>query len=449
MTLTDRVKGLMREFNPWWENQGVAVPSFRRRVFPLFEKFMKTRQMVAIVGLRRVGKTVLMKQSINDLLKITNKENVFYFLFDDLTAQHPEVLEELLGSFLKTIAGTGLKYVFLDEIQKVDYWQDVLKRFYDTRDDVKFVISGSASLEIKKSRESLAGRMLDIHVPVFTFREFLELQGIAVEKPALEFDSLKSFYEANLHKRQVFEAKLLDYVFKGAFPEIAFETDREIITSYIRSSVIDKIVLEDIPIVFRVKKREVLSALLEYASRETSNLFELSSVSNSIAADYQTCRSYLFFLEHSFVLDVLLNYSRSFSKQLRKSKKIHIAHPCISMAFMRLGPEVLAVSDLSGRFMETIAFQHSRLISNPVHFWRTPQKREVDLVLEQGNGELLPVEVKYSNSIQDSDAGSVVKFLDKYSGQKGVVITRDLLNEKEIRGKKILFIPMWLFLLTI
>lgn len=449
MALNDRVKRLVREFNPWWEGQTVSVPSFRRRVFPLFEKFMKTKQIVTLVGLRRVGKTVLMKQKIHDLLNVTSKENVFYFLFDDLASQNPEILEELLDFFLKTIAKDGIKYIFLDEVQKVDYWQDVLKRFYDTREDVKFVVSGSASLELKKSRESLAGRVLDVHVPVFTFREFLELQGIGVEKPELEFIALKKFYEATLHRKQVLEAKLNEYAFKGAFPEIALETDREIIASYVRNSVIDKIVLEDIPAAFKVKKRDVLSALLEYASRETSNLFELSSAANAIGAKYQTIRTYLFYLEHSFVLDVLFNYSRSFSKQLRKNKKIHIAHPCISMAFMRLSPEVLSLSDVSGKFMETIAFQHCKLISPKVHFWRTPQKQEVDLVLEGSDGGLMPVEVKYSSSIQDSDAGSVVKFLKKHSGQKGIVITRDLLSEKQIHGKTILFVPLWLFLLTV
>ncbi len=449
MALNDRVKRLVLEFNPWWDGQVVSVPSFRRRVFPLFEKFMKTKQIVTLVGLRRVGKTILMKQKILDLLTVSVKENVFYFLFDDLASQNPEVLEELLDYFLKTIAKDGMKYIFLDEVQKVDYWQDVLKRLYDTREDIKFVVSGSASLELKKSRESLAGRVLDVNVPVFTFREFLEIQDIAVEKPELEFMALKTFYDATLHRRQVFEAKLTEYVFKGAFPEIARETDSEVIASYIRNSVIDKIVLEDIPAAFKVKKRDVLAAILEYASRETSNLFELSSAANAIGAKYQTIRTYLFYLEHSFVLDVLFNYSRSFSKQLRKNKKIHIAHPCISMAFMRLGPEVLSVSEVSGKFMETIAFQHCKLISPKVHFWRTPQKQEVDVVLEQSSGELTPIEVKYSNSVQDSDAGSVVKFLKKHGGQKGIVITRDLLAEKQMHGKSILFVPLWLFLLTV
>ena len=122
---------------------------------------------VAIYGLRRVGKTILMKQIMYELKKI--KENTLYFMFDDIMAQNPDILEDIIDFYLKTIAGEGRKYIFLDEIQKVPYWQDILKRFYDMREDIKFIVSGSASLRIKKSKESLAGRIFDFYLPILTF----------------------------------------------------------------------------------------------------------------------------------------------------------------------------------------------------------------------------------------------------------------------------------------
>lgn len=439
--LSDRIKTLIRDFNPWWEGKEVAVPEYKRHIFASVKKYMKTKQIIAIVGLRRVGKTILMKQIIKE---IENKENVFYFLFDELVAQNPEVLEDVLDYYLKTIAKDGRKYVFLDEIQKVPYWQDVLKRFYDTREDIKFVLSGSASLKIKKSKESLAGRIFDFYMPILTFREFLELSGFKAEKVELEFEELKKTYEKNIHKKPFFEQMFMQYMFKGAFPEIVKEEDEEIIKNYIRSSVLEKIILEDIPAVFEVRRKDVLSSILEYCSKETSNLLDITGLAKILGVNYQTARSYIFYLKNSFVIDIVYNYSRSIAKQLRKNKKVHVAHPCITATVMRYPKDVLNIDEIAGKYVESIVFQHSKLLSERIFFWRTPQKEEVDIILDFGT--LLPVEVKFRASV--SDARSIVKFLDKYRLKNGIVVTRDLFEERKIDEKTVFLIPAWLFLLT-
>jgi len=258
-------------------------------------------------------------------------KNTFYFLFDELLAQNPEALEDVLNYYLKTIAKEGRKYIFLDEIQKVPFWQDILKRIYDTREDVKFVISGSASLQIKRSKESLAGRIYDFFMPVLTFREFLELNDLKIEKAGLDFKSLNNVYEKNIHKKPLMEELFSKYIYRGAFPELAREEDEGIIKNYIRNSVIDRIILEDIPSVFNVRKKDVMSSILEYCSRETSNLLDVTNLSNILKVNYQTTRSYLFYLQNSFIIDIVYNYSKSTAKQLRKSKKMHIVHPSITI----------------------------------------------------------------------------------------------------------------------
>lgn len=444
--LSDRIKALIRDYNPWWEGISITVPEYKRHIYSDVQKYMKTKQIIAIVGLRRVGKTCLMKQIIKENA-VRNKENTFYFLFDELIAQNPDVLEDVLDYYLKTIAKEGRKYVFLDEIQKVPYWQDILKRFYDTREDVKFIISGSASLQIKKSKESLAGRIFDFFMPVLTFREFLELNGLKIEKTNLDFGSLNSIYEANIHKKPLIEELFSKYIFKGAFPELAREDDEGIIKNYIRNSVIDKIILEDIPSVFDVKKKDVLSSMLEYCSRETSNLLDLTNLSKILNVNYLTARSYLFYLQNSFVIDIVYNYSKSTAKQLRKNKKVHIAHPSITITIMRYSKDILGVDEVTGKYVESIVFQHSKLLSERTSFWRTPQKEEIDIILEAGT--ILPIEVKYRSKAELSFAGSIVKFANKHKLKSGIIVTRDFLGEKEIDNKKILFVPAWLFLLAV
>ncbi|TRZ87807.1 MAG: ATP-binding protein [Methanosarcinales archaeon] len=444
--INDRIKSLIRDYNTWWEGTPIIVPEYKRHIYADVQKYMKTKQIIAIVGLRRVGKTSLMKQIIKENIE-KNKENTFYFLFDELLAQNPEVLEDVLDHYLKTIAKEGRKYIFLDEIQKVPYWQDILKRFYDTREDIKFIISGSASLQIKKSKESLAGRIYDFFMPVLTFREFLELNGLKIEKAKIDFRSMKSIYEKNIHKKPLIEELFSKYVFKGAFPELVLEEDEGIIKNYIRNSVIDKIIFEDIPSVFDVKKKDVLSSMLEYCSRETSNLLDVTNLSKILKVNYQTARSYLFYLQSSFMIDIVYNYSKSASKQLRKNKKVHIVHPSITITIMRYSKDILGIDEVMGKYVESIVFEHSKLLSERIFFWRTPQKEEIDIILEAET--ILPVEVKYRKNVEQSSANTIIKFANKHKIKRGIVVTRDFFDEKEIDNKNILFVPAWLFLLTV
>jgi len=293
----ERIIALVREYNPWWEDRAVEVPGYKRYIFTDIQKYLKTKQIIAIVGLRRVGKTVLMKQVIKDLAG-GGVENVFYFLFDELLTRNPEILEDVINYYLKTISKDGIKYIFLDEIQKVPYWQDILKRFYDTRTDIKFIVSGSSSLQIKKSRESLAGRIYDFYMPPLTFREFLEINGLKIERVEMDFSKLKEVYERNIDKKPIIENLFLQYILKGAFPEIAKEEDMDIVKSYVRSSVVEKIIFEDIPEVFNIKRKDILYSILEYCGKETSNLLDITKLANILNVNYQTAKSYMFYLEN-------------------------------------------------------------------------------------------------------------------------------------------------------
>ena len=443
--INERIIALIREYNPWWDGKEVELPKYKRHMFAEIDKYMETKQILAIVGLRRVGKTILMKQNIQNL-KIKS-ENIFYFLFDELIAQNPDALYDILDYYIKTISGKGKKYIYLDEIQKVPYWQDVLKRFYDTKNDIKFIVSGSASLQIRKSKESLAGRIFDFYLPILTFREFLELNSFKIEKSSLEFTKLKKLYESCLHKKPLLENFFIEYILKGAFPEIANEKDEDIIKNYIKSSVIEKVIFEDIPVVFEVKRKDILSAILEYCSRETSNLLDITSLADMLNVNYQTAKSYLFYLQNSFLIDLLYNYSKSAAKQLRKNKKVHIAHPSITTTIMNYSRKSLLIEEVTGRYVESIIFQHAKILSEKLSFWRTPQKEEVDIIIE-GKGKI-PIEVKYKNQIKKSETKSLLKFMSKYKIKRGILVTKNIFKKEKIESKEILFIPAWLFLLTV
>lgn len=110
------------------------------------------------------------------------------------TCQWRKLLTNSLSRTGKDISGAGRLYIFFDEIQKLDGWQNQLKYYYDTYHKIKFFVSGSSSLFFKKkAEESLAGRIFLYHLPVLGFTEFLRLKGDEdlIKRPGMFEDAIK------------------------------------------------------------------------------------------------------------------------------------------------------------------------------------------------------------------------------------------------------------------
>lgn len=422
---------------------------YKRKAFSEIAKYLKIKQIVAVIGLRRVGKTVLMKQIINEILYNTEPKNILFFSFEEKWGK-VEVLENIVYYFLENIAKTKRKYIFLDEIQKVDGWEDVLKRFYDRHDDIKFIISGSASIHISKSVESLAGRIFDIYVTPLSFEEFLEMNDTKTEFQKTKTFDYKIFaqvYNASLYQKEKITSMFSEYLFKGGSPEIARESDEEIIRKYVTNSVIDRILLKDLPEEFEIKKSSALRELLEYAARETSGLFVIDRLSSLLNLNKETASNYIEYLKRAFLIHISYNYTRSIVRQIRTSKKIHIVLPSVAVALESYSRDVLLYPEIIGKYVESLAAVFLMYKHRKVFFWRTPQKEEVDIVVKEK--EAMPIEVKYKTQITDADLKSVLKFMKKFKVKKGIIMTKDLLDKRNTDGKEILFVPAWLFLLSV
>ena len=174
--------------NEWWINNDYKPAESMwpaRDLFSVLEANLEHPLMLNIVGLRRVGKSTILKQLIGKLLHQNVKPiNIFYFLFDYASQiKKPEFLDEVLSAYFSGILGKPnlsleeRSYVFLDEIQYIDDWQAVVKKYYDlSGKKVKFILTGSQSVLLKgKSKESLAGRIFDFYLPPLSFLEFLKI----------------------------------------------------------------------------------------------------------------------------------------------------------------------------------------------------------------------------------------------------------------------------------
>src|SRR3989344_1120065 len=177
-------KTKLEEFNHWWMEGKVdseLALEFKREEYDEIEKHLEKKFITALVGLRRVGKTTIMYQLIQKLLKSVNKENIVFFSFDESSVKLNDVIETYKEIQKKEFRKEKI-YIFLDEIQKCDNWRNEIKKYYDLYPKLKFIISGSESLFIrKKTKETLAGRIFEFTLSTFTFREYLRFNNIKEE----------------------------------------------------------------------------------------------------------------------------------------------------------------------------------------------------------------------------------------------------------------------------
>lgn len=413
------IRRLIYEYNPQLTGKKIETPQFKRKLYFELLKWLQKKQILAITGLRRVGKTTLMKQLMQKLDKAA------FFSFDEEETQTKETLVFVMDFCLNNLKA---KYILLDEIHYVKDWQGVLKRYYDTK-NIKFVISGSESIEITKAKESLAGRIITFRLDVLDFREYLELKEIKVK--GIKIDEI---YEKMMTEKELLEQEFFNYLYSGAFPEIVNETNEEIIRKYINELVVKKIIYRDIPRIFEIKRKDLVFELFRYICDNSANLFEIKNLCNTFKADYETITNYLFYLEKAFLIKISEVYSKSIAKRIRRNKKIYVIHPCIAFAALGYKKETV-IEKILGQYVETLIAKK--------FFWRDKHKNEVDVVI-QGK-PIKPIEVKYKNNITKEDLKCLLRFMNVFKLKEGTIITKDIFKKEIITGKTILFVPAWLF----
>lgn len=432
--MEERHKRLLIKQNPWWRDGKLELPGFERDLIKDLLKYLEYKQIIGVVGLRRVGKTVLMKQMAQKLR--VPKNNICYMSFDDIDFQKYEIAEDLFNYFLEFSDKNERRYLFLDEVQKLPNWADLLKTYYDIEENLKIFISGSASLEIKKYKETLAGRILTFYLPILTFREFARYSGLECEISENLFREYDLKFAAKKERyKELFES----YLVKGAFPELLEISDKEFIRKYIKKSVVEK-AISDISKIAQENEKTIYE-LFRLLVNSNARLFEIVNLAGILKVNRNLVSYYINLLEKAFLIKIGYNFTASVSRQARASKKQYCAHSSIVIALLDYPFEVIN-TEVGGHLVEAAIANSIERIS----FWRTAL-HEVDIIIKMGD-KIIPVEVKYKTHIDKKDIKSIVKFMEEFHVKQGFVITKDLLDAEKIDGKEIIFIPAWLFLLT-
>lgn len=453
----------LRKINEWWEIghvPGELVPITRREVFNEIAQMMDDRRIIGIVGPRRTGKTTLMFQLMDNLIKEkgVNPRNILFFSCDDVDLrEHDDLINEVIRlyfeDFLKLDYRAQRCYVFIDEVHWIKNWQLVLKKFYDLKYSIKFIISGSSAAKIKREqKESLAGRIVEFAVFPMSFSEFQNFYGgKAPDRIPLKHitpQRLKSAREGLGPKRVLEIRKLLDeYLLVGGLPEWFETKNLRKWQKKLSEDIIKRVVYDDIATLYGVKNTLKLESILRLLSALQSRIYSYNSIANTLKMDNETAEQYIGYLKESFIVFELMNYAASKEKQMRKNYKYVIFDNGVRNALERIND--LKGSE-AGYILESAVQQHilrnAEKDSASVFYWR--EKEEVDIVVKEGR-DVIPIEVKYQAGISPGDIAGMLRFMEMNKTSSGIVVTRDSFESRKIDGKEILFVPAWLFLSVI
>jgi uncharacterized protein len=440
--------------NPWWqagrEGKVIYEDMPRRKYFEAFSQNIldtSVRRAIVLMGPRRVGKTVMVYHGIRLLLDSgISAENILYVSLETpIYTGLP--LERILRYFQELCnhdRHSGL-FVFFDEIQYLREWEIHLKSLVDSFPSCRFIVTGSAAAALRlKSTESGAGRLSDYILPPLTFAEYLMFIGKEDELIEMNIqDSQDSGYPSQQYEFvsqniDQLNEHFINYLNFGGYPEAVFsETIRRDPGQYIKSDIIDKVLLRDLPSLYGISDIQELNRLFTTLAYNSGHEVSIESLSQSSGVAKNTIKRYLEYLEAAFLIRRVERIDQN-AKRFKRAVcfKVYLTNPSTRSALF--GP-LDTDSKAMGAMTETAIFsqwQQSQMSELYYARWKTGEIDIVHLDVAHQSPAWI-VEVKWSDRPHDSPAelDNCLEFVKKNPGVSQPI----LVTSKTIRDRDFLY----------
>ncbi len=392
-------------------------------------------KVIAIAGVRGAGKTHVMFQCIDRLVKRgVRQDNIVYADFENerLVGLKATDLDNLLIAHRELFNPDGMVYLFLDEIQNVENWHKWVRKQYATG-KYRLIITGSSSeLLSSEIATSLAGRNLTYVVYPFSFEEYLNARNVRIH-------SLTRYSS----ERGLILRALNEFLEFGSFPEIALASNNtrklDILSSYF-----DAIFFRDIVRRYGTRQVVELNVLLKIISSNYASYFSsVKSLNSFCSAGLKITRmTILKFMEHAksvFLVNTLEQYEMSVRKRISRPSKSYITDIGIARLF----------SDIDkGRSLENAVFLElirSKSPTDSINYLKLKSGREVDFILGGKRKELIQVCYDVSDpSTRSRETAALVEAAIKFELNEGVVITYEYESEEIVENVTVRYVPFWI-----
>ena len=396
-------------------------------------EFVK-QKVIAIIGPRRAGKTYYLL----GLLK-KNPKNTFYIdlehsAFKDI--EHKDLFEiiHMVNEYFKL----EIKNIIIDEIQNLKEWEKLARSVIDS--GFNLIVSGSSSkLLSKEIATQLRGRSLTYLMLPLSFREFLSFKKMEIRKLVSLSDKVKLLRELDL---------FLEW---GGYPEIVIDSDKKekILKDYIETT-LQKDFIER----FEIAHISIAKFIFEFVIQNYSKDISINKIAKFVSSQLRKnvkniVYDYVEKLPETLSVFFLEKYSESIYKRKSVQKKVYIVDTGLANLYG-------FTKDL-GKRMENAVFAElmRKTNENPMlsyFYWKDYQQRETDFVVKDGSKVKSLIQVTYvsdKTEIEEREIRSLLKAGEELKCDDLMIITWGFKGEEIMENRKIIFKPLWEWLLDV
>lgn len=385
------------------------------------EEYLKGNEIIIITGIRRCGKS--------SLLRIISKklnQKFVYINFDDIRFTDFKIEDfEYIEDIVSEIHGIKTEVVYLlDEVQNIPSWERWVNNLYAKKIKV-FVTGSNSSLLSSEISTFLTGRNKIIKMYPFSFKEFLSFKKIKID------------YKTSDERREVFQA-FNEYFEKGGFPLVIINDDLSLSKQYF-----EDILNKDIIRRYNIKKIKELNDLILYLFSNVSRTYSYSTLKQvSSIKSLSMIKNYIEYLKNVFIASTINRFDFSVKKQKVSSSKFYV----LDNSFLKT--IAFNFSENAGKRLENLVF--IELIRRGKEVYYHLKKNECDFVIKEGLKITKAIQVCLSLDTpltKKREVNGLMEAMKEYNLKEGLILTFDKGAKLDIKGKKIILKPVWKWLL--
>lgn len=346
------------------------------------------KEVLILLGARQVGKTTMLRRLFPSAQYATVDNEHVRNILDryDITA------------YRELVPG-GTTMLILDEVHTLKDPGRAVKILYDQIPGVRLIVTGSSAFWIKnRATESLAGRKVDYHLFPLTLSEYLVQTEItrALFYPVLRHTaSVRDFPRERVYPFDV-QAITQSVMRYGLYPATTTHPKKELYLT----NLVDSVVIRDLLELSLLENRTAARNLLRLLAHQIGNLVNISELAAKLSIDAKTVRRYLTLFEQSFIVFTLPPYTKNGRKEIGKMAKVYFFDCGLRNALIDNFQPMEMRADQGALFENLVVSEAYKAnmygrYGYQLHFWRTTDGSEVDLVLVKGN-DLMGLEIKSS-----------------------------------------------------
>lgn len=361
------MRKLFYTFNPWWE-EGFSLELVDRSLYVsrIFDN-MENKDILLLAGLRRVGKTSIMKLAIKRLINEgVDKTRIFFVSLDDFLLNNKTILDVVDEyRLIHKVKKEEKIYLFLDEITYKENWQQQLKNLYD-RDNVKIIAGSSSSSILLDDNAYLTGRSRKMEIKPLNFNEWLDFKKIKLKEA--DHSLMSGYFD--------------DYLQSGGMPEYVVNNDR----AYLQN-LVEQLIYKDIIAKHNIKMKSLVQELFLLLMERGGKLLSINNIGNILNISASNAKRHIEYFEDTFLISLIKKYGKT-NEKVTSQNKIYAGDIGIRNAYT-------GYRDKGAVFENYVFIQ----IKEKKPFYFVKDGIEIDFITDRYFGEQYLIECKYNSKL--------------------------------------------------